>query len=376
MTWSHSRGLDPMRALAAAAAGPGPLRVDGPPVVWSSHTLSGFESTPLTSLASEFDLVVIDHPHLGEAARSRALCPLEDLLGAEELRALSRSFVGDAYDSYHYADRQWALPIDAAAQVCAVSKQLPVEPQTWERVRSLFDVHNCAVPTAGPHLLLTFLGLCAALDPRLMPDAEGLVEPSIGVAALDVLRFLIERTPRAWRDCDPIQLLDAMCYADGPALVPLIFGYVTYSRPAEGQRVRFVDAPVFESVGARGSVLGGAGLAVTSRGRGRAGVIGHLRQAVTREAQTGLIPDAGGQPASAAAWRDDHVNRTSLEFYRGTSRTQAGAWRRPRHVGWIGFQSAGSQTLREALLTDLPSQQAVRLLNDQYRVRRPAEAEN
>ena len=76
LTWDHPRGYN---ALAAAA------QAEGLPLVWDKHSLEAFESHPIGDLCARYDLVVLDHPHVGEAVATDCLVPLEDLFGADEI---------------------------------------------------------------------------------------------------------------------------------------------------------------------------------------------------------------------------------------------------------------------------------------------------
>src|SRR3546814_11047065 len=58
LTWDHPRGYN---ALAAAAA----TRTDGE-LGWDKQPLEGFEAHPIADLCARYDLVVLDHPHVGE----------------------------------------------------------------------------------------------------------------------------------------------------------------------------------------------------------------------------------------------------------------------------------------------------------------------
>ena len=68
----------------------------------------------------------------------------------------------------------------------------------------------------------------------------------------------------------------------------------------------------------------------------------------------GFIPDHEGQPSARAAWRDARVNRDAGDFYRDTLATVEEAWVRPRHNGYIAFQTQGSAILRETILDGAP----------------------
>ena len=93
LTWDHPRGYN---ALAAAAARLDEKR-DGLAITWDKQPLEGFESHPIADLCARYDLVVLDHPHIGEAVAAGCLVPLEDIFDAGEIAA-------------HRARNHWAMP--------------------------------------------------------------------------------------------------------------------------------------------------------------------------------------------------------------------------------------------------------------------------
>jgi multiple sugar transport system substrate-binding protein len=364
LTWSHPRGRAPLTRLAALADQPGPLHVPHSRVRWQTQDLAGFESRPIWELADWCDLIVLDHPGLGAAVASGALLPLDEVIDATELDGWRNGAIAGCYPSYHYAGHQWAAPIDAAAQVCAYRPDLlPQPPRDWDEALGLDAALAVAIPTGGPHTLLTFLGIAAAHDPWFRPGPRHLVPPEIATSAYSLLGQAVQRTPPALRDLDPIQLLDGMRLG-ALACVPLVFGYVTYS--AAGGGVRFTDAPGLSPTGPPGSVLGGTGLAVAARHRDEPRVLDHLRQAMHPLAQARVIPEAGGQPAASAAWTDPVINAACSDFYTSTVRSLHHAWRRPRRPGWITVQTQGSAILRDGLLRDRPAADTLADLNACY----------
>ncbi len=72
LTWDHPRGYRVLDALAGAL---------GPEITvrWDRQPLEDFESRPLRTLADDYDLLVVDHPGLGEAVRDGALRPMHEL---------------------------------------------------------------------------------------------------------------------------------------------------------------------------------------------------------------------------------------------------------------------------------------------------------
>src|SRR5205823_3941402 len=135
------------------------------------------------------------------------------------------------------------------------------------------------------------------------------------------------------------------------ALVPLVYGYVNYARSSSRRHiVSFGDAPVAKPGGRPGSVLGGTGIAITRRAMPDEALLDHLRWLMSIDAQSRFIPEHEGQPSARGAWLSDTVNAAAGNFYRATSRTVEQAWVRPRHNGYIVFQSEGSAIIRDAIL--------------------------
>src|SRR6185312_8565934 len=108
MTWDHPRGYDPLIACSALWHGRTGVRIE-----WERRSLQDFESYPVAQLAQRYDLIVIDHPHVGQITRERCLLPLDD---GSEFPILEKQYVGASLASYVWEGTLWALPIDAAAQ--------------------------------------------------------------------------------------------------------------------------------------------------------------------------------------------------------------------------------------------------------------------
>ena len=51
----------------------------GVTITWEKRSLQAFADRPIDAMAQEYDLMVIDHPHVGEAARERAVLPPLDI---------------------------------------------------------------------------------------------------------------------------------------------------------------------------------------------------------------------------------------------------------------------------------------------------------
>ncbi len=126
MTWNHPRGYDPMVACSQSWQ-----EKTGVEIRWEKRSLQDFEAFPVETLARNYDLIIIDHPHVGQITGENCLLPL-DVPGREaERQALSAASVGPSYRSYAWNERQWAFPIDAATQVQAWRPDRTDRPQTW-----------------------------------------------------------------------------------------------------------------------------------------------------------------------------------------------------------------------------------------------------
>lgn len=374
LTWDHPRGFN---ALAAAAAGLDPAVLT---IAWSRQPLEGFESHPIDDLAARFDIVVIDHPHVGEAVAKDCFVPLEDLFSEAEIAGWAGATIGPCLTSYRYAGRHWALPLDAATQVMAcLPERLDADiPKTWAAVTDLAARMPVALSLAGPHAILSFMSLCVALgEPPASRDPGELISAETGLAALDILAGLAATTPAWTRSLNPIGLLEAMARGEDLALVPLVYGYVNYAAPADpGRRtVRFSDAPVIEAQGRPGSTLGGTGIAVSRRAEVTPALLDHLRWLMSSKAQVSFIPAHDGQPSRRDAWAHDAVNAAWGGFYRETAATLEAAWVRPRFDGYIPFQTKASAILREALDQRAPAASTLQRLQDTYAAARPEGAE-
>ena len=84
-------------------------------ITWERRSLKSFEDYPVERLAQEYDLIVLDHPSVGQGARTGALLPLDEHLPVDFLADQAQNSVGASHASYRFNDRQWALATDAAA---------------------------------------------------------------------------------------------------------------------------------------------------------------------------------------------------------------------------------------------------------------------
>ncbi|MGO9955710.1 MAG: extracellular solute-binding protein [Solirubrobacteraceae bacterium] len=346
-----------MRACADAWDRAGHGRVE-----WHARTLEAFGDQPLEEVADRYDLLVIDHPLCGTASRSGCLVALDELLGAGTLTKLHTAAVGPSQRSYVYGGLTWALASDAACQVSARSDQLAESslpgdwPEAVRLVRSLGA--RAALPLAPAHAICSLLTLWAGAGLRPMDD-DRLVDPAAGLEQLEWLSEMHRAGHQAATRWEPPDALAAIAAGD-LLYAPLTFGYVSYARgSAHTVRCAFHDLP-----GVSGSVLGGAGIAVSAAGARRPEAAAFAAWVCGRDVQRCVVAPAGGQPASAVCWDDADLDARCGRFFSATRATMEAAWVRPREPWWPRFQLEAGRALTSALEDRTsPSRLLVRLLS-------------
>lgn len=365
LTWDHPRGYN---ALAQAARTIAPLH--GLSIEWDRQLLDGFESHPIAELCARYDLVVLDHPHVGEAVEAACLTSLEEVFEPRVLAAIATATIGPCLSSYCYGGRHWALPLDAAAQVVAWRPDLiDTPPDTWGEVERAAGASSFALSLAGPHAILNLLSIVAAFGrPPAEQEPDVLLDEEMGTRALELLARLYAKANRPLLQANPIDILEHMGRHDDAAFCPLIYGYVNYAsrRPARHQ-LAFADAPAAVPGGRRGSTLGGTGIGISRRTKVTPELVMHLSWLLGEAAQLSFIPDHDGQPSFRRAWTDDRINRRWGNFYRATVATLETAYVRPRYRGWIAFQTEASDRIRAALAEHRSPRGTVRELNHLHR---------
>jgi multiple sugar transport system substrate-binding protein len=344
LTWDHPRGKHALVAAGVRERDSG----SGLDVRWETQPLEGFESRPIPELAERYDMIVLDHPHLGEAIAGDALIPLDTLVSTKLLDDWERDSVGPSFGSYQLDGHQWALPLDAATQVAAYKPSaIDTPPGTWDEVEGLSKRAPVALSLAGPHALLTFASLCVALGEPLDPTTPELLGEDIASHAFTLLRAIGGRVPSETLTMNPIALLTHMRDSDRVTYCPLVYGYVNYSSPT----LKFADAPrATRDPDARpGSTIGGTGLALTRRCKPTPELLAHVEWLMSDDAQRHFIPDHDGQPSRRDAWHDEALNARTADFYRATVDTIESSWVRPRNRGYIAFQTCGSRIVRDVI---------------------------
>ena len=361
ITWEHDRGYGSVSASALAYREIAP-DVD---VRWEFRSLQAFADQDLASLVADYDLLVIDHPHIPIAAEERLLLRLDGVGHDEDLAKLAGQSVGRSHVSYSHAGHQWGLATDAAAQVAAYRPDLIAEPpRDWQGVLELARNGRVLWPFKPVDAYSSLITVAANNGTPPMTSDGIFLADDAAAEALELLRELASLVPVDNAGVNPIEVADVMASGDRYAYCPLLFGYTNYSRVGFRQnRLRFVDIPS-RGNGVNGSLLGGAGIAVSSATRHPEEAIDYAFWLDSAGVQEGVYYDGGGQPGNAVAWESDRTNADSLDFFRGTRATLDGAYLRPRFSGYIDFQNECSPLVTGALAGRITDAELIERLND------------
>lgn len=373
MTWNHTRGLAPMLATAAKYA-----EMHGGIVIeWTARSLQGFADHSITTLADEFDMIVLDHPFMGTAARANCLVPLDNHIPPQTLEILRAESVGASHDSYFYDGHQWALAIDAAAQVAGYRPDL-IEatgakvPTTWKEVHELANVKRgfVTIPLLPVDAFCSFVSICANSGVQPFVSSEEVVLRETGELALRTLIELARSGAEAALEWNPIALWEKMSASDEIAYCPLAFGYSNYARDGFSRsRLKFTNIPRRGPLGSSGSILGGAGLAISANSKVVDVAVDYATWIAGAECQKTIYVESGGQPGNKSAWTDPSVNTQTNHFFQDTLATLESAYLRPRFPGFVEFQTEASYLISEFLRGGRSPEDTLRSLDESYRKR-------
>ena len=74
MTWDHSRGFDPMIATSKKFQ---KIHNNKVKIDWDKRPLQAFADRPIEEMTDDYDMIVIDYPHVGEVASKGLLQNLD-----------------------------------------------------------------------------------------------------------------------------------------------------------------------------------------------------------------------------------------------------------------------------------------------------------
>lgn len=347
MTWDHSRGFDPMVATSQAFT-----QTHGDvSIAWEKRSLQAFADRPIKEMADTYDLMVIDHPHVGEVVRSGLLLALDGLGRDAALQTLHEQSVGVSHRSYEFDGRQWALAIDAATPVATYRPdRLDIAPTRWNEVIDLAADGAVCLALVPINALMTFMGL-ARNQGFALAEGDALIAGEEGQQVLEQMAEIVALIDPRCLSLDPIGIFEWMGRTeDAPAYSPFGYGYTNYSRTGYCPfPLCFTDAPGIGDNGPRGTVIGGTGIAVSASSRHRDVAADYAFWIAGAACQKGLYFSSGGQPANSVAWQDAACNGASRDFFTNTRQTLESAWLRPRYDGYMRFQDEAGDIVHQFL---------------------------
>ncbi|GAB3577766.1 ABC transporter substrate-binding protein [Hymenobacter daeguensis] len=369
ITWNHSRGFVPMAATAQRFSELNPnVRI-----TWEKRSLQQFADESIQQLAERFDLLVIDHPWAGFAARTGSILPLDEHLPAEFLADQQANTVGHSFESYSFNGNQWALPIDAATPVAASRPDLLARhglqlPETFADLLALADRGLVAFALIPIDTLMSFYMFCCSLGEDPCQREDEVVSEAIGVQALQLFRELARRVDPACFQRNPIQVYEAMTQTDELAYCPFAYGYSNYARRGYARRLlHFHDMVSLTPGGTRlRSTLGGTGLAISAQCAEVETAVRYAEFVASPACQQTLYFDNGGQPGHLAAWQDAHVNANSSNYFLDTLPALQRAFLRPRYHGHMFFQDHAGEPVRQYLMNGGDEKKLLGELNELY----------
>lgn len=364
MTWDHARGFDPMVATSEAYARAHP----GVTIRWEKRSLQAFADRPIEEMADRYDLMVIDHPHVGEVAGAGVLTAFDGIGRDADLDTLAAQSVGLSHPSYSFDGRQWALAIDAATPVAAFRPdQIARAPRDWTGVMDLARSGKVAFALIPINALMTFMWMARNLGAGIAGNSV-FIDRAAGEEVLGRLGEVMALLDPRCLTLDPIGIYEWMGRtADAPAYSPFGYGYTNYSRHGYCRfPLHFTDAPGLCGTDPAGTVLGGTGIAVSAASTQREIATDYALWIAGADCQKGVFFGSGGQPGNAVAWEDAACNAATHDFFCATRRTLDSAWLRPRYDGYMGFQDRGGDIVHAFLRGEAPARATLDALQAAY----------
>lgn len=378
IAWDHSRAFPPLVATAQryeelqSASGAAAVRIR-----WEKRTLDEFGHMSIEQLTPKFDLILIDHPWAGFAFEKKLVHDLKPRLAPTAFNHWAQNSIGRTFDSYHYAGRLLALPIDAATPASSWRPDLleragAAPPTTWKEAVALARRKYAVIPAFNADLFLHFLMLLKALGSDPCSTPEELAPRHAMETALDLLRELTEPMPPQIFDWNPIQVAERMTTTDDFAWNAFAYSYNNYARPGFARApLRFGNLISLEPNGPRlRSVLGGSGIALSTHCRNPEIALDYASFVAGTNTQKTLYVNAGGQPSHSSAWNDPSADALCGGFFSGTKTAQEEAFVRPRYSGYVQLQTSGGTALQRALRDGPCTMAVLDKLDELYRASR------
>ncbi|MBD0288164.1 MAG: extracellular solute-binding protein [Flavisolibacter sp.] len=368
ITWNHSRGLVPMVATAQRFSELN-LNVE---IIWEKRSLQQFADMSIEQLAERYDLLVIDHPWAGFAARTKTILPLDEYLPADFLDDQKQNTVGHSFESYSYNGHQWALAIDAATPVASSRPDLFQKnslklPETFDDLLNIASKGFVAFAGIPIDVLMSFYMFCCSLGEDPCQREDEVVSEATGKEVLKMFRQLAQKMAPAFFNRNPIQVYEAMTVTDEILYCPFAYGYSNYARRGYASSLlHFHDLITLDGKSNCRSTLGGTGLAVSSKCNQVEVAMQYAAYVASGECQRTVFFSNGGQPGHLQAWKDEEANRQTANYFSATLPALQRAFLRPRYHGHMYFQDHAGDPVRDYLMNGGDESALLQQLNELY----------
>ena len=342
IAWDHRRCWGPLEASIAPY-----LAAEGVDVQWDRRSLYSFGEGDLGSFADRYDLVIYDHPFVGDVASKGWLLDLNGYLSDADRALFASDEVGASWRSYAYDGGIWALPIDTAAQTSAHRADLMAH-HGWQLPTTLAEVIDLAVrarakglsvgwPSVPTDLMCTLVSVAASMGRNPGHDTGPFLDSadaSIVVKQLQALARVVHPKSKDW---NPIRCLDHMSSTDELVYVPYLFNYVNYSTPGAAKQIRFGKAPQVRPGQPARTILGGAGIGVSAKAADPRAAFTYAMYLSSPKVQATDYVVHGGQPGSRSAWLSAECNAMTGNFFADCLPVLDLAYLRPTHPRFVPF---------------------------------------
>ena len=365
MTWDHSRGFDPMLATSKKFQ---ETHNNSVTIQWDKRPLQAFADRPIEDMTDDYDMIVIDYPHVGEVASKGLLQNLDLPKYSSHIEQLKKQSVGKSHESYYINNKQWALAIDAASQTACYREDLiPSYPSNWNALLDLAKNNKVLWPLKPVHAISSFYSVYNNITTELIPDQKKFIDKNFGVETLTMMKAVSKELITDCLTMDPIQTAELMTKTNDFFYCPYIYGFSNYSRKNYRKYIlKYIDVINLSGKGPAGTNLGGTGIAISNVSKNKDLAIEYAFWIAGAECQKSLFYESGGQPGNSVAWEDNKINRETSNFFRGTRKTLDLAWIRPRHNGYMKFQDESGNLINEYLQSAIKAESICEKLIDMF----------
>ncbi len=369
IAWDHRRCWGPLDASIA------PYKAaSGEDVRWDRRSLYSFGEGDLGSFADRYDLIIYDHPFVGDVRANGWMLDLAPFLSSEQRAQFAADEVGASWRSYAYGGGIWALPIDTAAQTAAWRPDLMAKhgfevPSTLAEVLTLAEKGapkglHVGWPSVPTDLMCTLVSVAASMGRNPGHAGGDFLAAADAAQVVGELKALARLAHPKSREWNPIRCLDHMAANDDVVYVPYLFNYVNYA--AGTPKITFGAAPSVIAGETPHTLLGGAGIGISAKSKNPQAAFEYAMWLCSPAYQAGDYVRFGGQPGSRAAWMSDAANALSGDFFRNTLPVLDKAYLRPTHPGFVPFFHDATLKLSEVVFGEAPLGPFVDWLNASY----------